>query len=877
MRAIRLPHVSIRSLCAAAAVLAIGLSCRSDRVDAPAPAAVEQPATHLDVVPAADPDSVRIHYLCENRFRIRNANALEIAVQWVVVGTADSGTVVLPARPAGTGAGAGAGAPFSETFLDVPDSGTVRLFFGGVRIAVARNTGAACATRQLAVRLDPGVVTTLGSLDSAYAIGTAVSYSFVAAPGYTHVLVALDDRVVPDTGTVVMGASHVLWAAADVDVALPPPTDPLVVELRGLLSAADPVGAYQQILDDVGALFNAMGPEEASRRVKLAGLVAYDPIRDSSALIRVDNALALHEFTLGSSEYDGSGASSGGGGGGLISNRMPVGSREVAAGGPCSPQRSPEVPGSPEPTRVVYVNGIRTTLDESINASHSLRCALDAAGQLQNSRVVVDRFYNRTWTVQVRDEMRKDSWCILAGMRWSSYWSLLARIAAYSTCAVDAAVTSVRTLDYIEAFRAFAAIDAGAQAALEDADSLARYLNAARREHGEHVIIVAHSEGNLLTQQAVKSLRDSAGFAPKTDSLCIGAVAVAAPTSANWPIASDYLLGLQVPGDLLSLLTRRNRFPMVATPASDSAAAVVAQIRNQIANSTDHKDRQALTTLLNLTLWSQGVQLHSMTDSYLGEQPTREVITADIAHIHRQCTLDRLSLTPAYTVLRVQSTSPLELSATNRNGAAMRLNRSVDWGVPSILTLSRNAHRMTAVSPGSGEISTRVFDREARAAVDVPMEALDVSAVQTLRTSWKLASSAAPPDHATPDPGSGPGWDGVPSHCIETKTLTEVDPITDDTWVWEYLEHCWFEASGTAQPPDGIRVAKYWWRWYDVTGAERDSHTGRSATYSVPDASADPDFIPFPGWGRLEVWGLNADGTPIAKGTACIANCGGAP
>ncbi|HUX34151.1 MAG TPA: hypothetical protein VMV51_09775, partial [Gemmatimonadaceae bacterium] len=325
MRAIRLPHVSIRSLCAAAAVLVVGISCQSDRVGALPAAADGQAKPRFDAVPAADPDSVRIHYLCENRFRIRNANDLAIAVQWVVLGTVDSGTVVLPARPSG--------APFSETFLDVPDSGTVRVFFGGVRIAAARNTGAACATRQLTVRLDPGVVTTLGNLDSAYAIGTAVPYSFATAPGYTHVLVALDDSLVPDTGTVVMGASHVLWAAADVEVALPSPTDPLVVELRGLLSAADPVGTYQQILDDVGALFNAVGPEEASRRVKLAGLVAYDPIRDSSALIRVDDALALHAFTLGSSEYDGSGASSGGGGGGLISNRIPGASREVAPGG----------------------------------------------------------------------------------------------------------------------------------------------------------------------------------------------------------------------------------------------------------------------------------------------------------------------------------------------------------------------------------------------------------------------------------------------------------------------------------------------------------------------------------------------------------------
>ncbi|MDE3052923.1 MAG: hypothetical protein KGJ70_03485, partial [Gemmatimonadota bacterium] len=562
----RLRRVPLAAVSMAFTVLLADWACRAERSTAPGAAAGAAAAAQSRASVKARHDSVDLDYVCANRFRIRSRNDSAFVARWVVEGTSDSGAVALPGRPAG--------ARFSEIYLDVPDSGTVQLFEDGVRIAAARNRGGVCDTRPLAVRVDPGVLTTGAARDSAYPEGSTVPYAFAAAPGYTNVLVLLDDTLVPASGAVTMGRGHVLWAAADVDVALPAADDEWVVELRSLLTAADPVGRYQEILDRAGLLFDAVGPEEAGRRIRLAGLAAYDLIRDSAAIVRVDRALALREFVLGGSEF-------GGGGGGVVTvaSRAPGAARDVAPGLGCAPQRAPEVAGTAEPTRVVYVNGIRTGPEEAAATADLVRCAIKASGQLEGSQYVVSKLYNRTWSVQLPEDVRANVWCAAAGMRWSPVWSLPARILAFGLCTGRAAATAARTNDYVEALGQYADVLSGSNAVTEDADSLARYIDGRRQRDAEHVIVLGHSQGNLLAQQALRLLKSRGQYSPPRDSLCIGVVAAAAPTSSNWPVPADLLVGVQVPGDLLSLLTRRNHFQAIATPYSDSTAALLAEIQ----------------------------------------------------------------------------------------------------------------------------------------------------------------------------------------------------------------------------------------------------------------------------------------------------------
>ncbi len=861
----RFRRLPLAAVAMAFLVLLVDWACHADRPVAPDGSGAG-PAPALGRASAkARHDSVGLHYVCANRFRIRSRNDSALVVRWVVAGTADSGAVTVPGRPAGT--------RYSETYLDVPDSGTVQLFENGVRIAEARNRGRVCDTRLLAVRVDPGVIASGAARDSAYAEGSVVPYSFAAAPGYTHVLVLLDDSLVPASGSVTMGSGHLLWAAADVDVALPGADDPWVVELRSLLTAADPVVRYQQILNDVGSLYDAVGTEEAGRRIRLAGLVAYDLIRDSAAIVRVDRALALHEFVLGGSAYGG-----GGGGGVTIANRAPAGAgRDVAPGLGCTPQRPPEVPGTAEPTRVVYVNGINTAPDEAARTAHALRCQLLADGQLTGSTILFRTFYNRTWSEQLTDDVRRNASCIAAGMRWSGLWSVPTQIVAFAACKASAGVLALRTNDYIEAVRQYAAVLGISNAVEEDADSLARYLARHRHLDGEHMIVMAHSQGNLLTQQALQVLRSRGRYDPRRDSLCIGVVSVAAPTSSNWQMPTDYLIGLQASGDLLSLVTQRNHFPVITTPYSDSTAALIAQLRGLIASAPDRAQQRALAELLIVTQFTRGERLHSIDQTYLGEQPTRDAITHGIAYLHRQCTTGRIAIVPDHATVRVQSTLPIQVSAWNRNDGAMTLNRGIDWHVPYHLTLAPNGRRVTANEPGLAELRAAVIDRQASSLIEVPMESLAVSATQVTHTSWKLDGTSAPDGRPAPGPGAAPGWDGLPAHCDGVKTIAVTDSSINRTYTWTYIQQCWYSASASVTPPDGVHLSYYWWRWFDVGGYPIYAPTTKQPANAPADMASETEIAPFAGWGRLEVWGFNADSVPIAKGAVCISHCGGAP
>jgi hypothetical protein len=73
---------------------------------------------------AALPNSITLTYICGNSFRVRNTNPEAITVTWDVYQQGETGTLVLPPKPAS--------APYSETYFTTVKKGTVRLFLDGV-------------------------------------------------------------------------------------------------------------------------------------------------------------------------------------------------------------------------------------------------------------------------------------------------------------------------------------------------------------------------------------------------------------------------------------------------------------------------------------------------------------------------------------------------------------------------------------------------------------------------------------------------------------------------------------------------------------------------------------------------------------------------
>jgi len=89
-------------------------------------AACQEPeaATGPSMSQAALPNSITLTYICGNSFRVRNTNPEAITVTWDVYQQGETGTLVLPPKPAS--------APYSETYFTTVKKGTVRLFLDGV-------------------------------------------------------------------------------------------------------------------------------------------------------------------------------------------------------------------------------------------------------------------------------------------------------------------------------------------------------------------------------------------------------------------------------------------------------------------------------------------------------------------------------------------------------------------------------------------------------------------------------------------------------------------------------------------------------------------------------------------------------------------------
>jgi hypothetical protein len=81
---------------------------------------------------------IKLTYRCGNWFRIRNANTVDVTVQYQVYRTGENGSLTLPAMPTGS--------QYSETWLQTNNRGAVLLTYSGSRVAEKPNANAACAS-----------------------------------------------------------------------------------------------------------------------------------------------------------------------------------------------------------------------------------------------------------------------------------------------------------------------------------------------------------------------------------------------------------------------------------------------------------------------------------------------------------------------------------------------------------------------------------------------------------------------------------------------------------------------------------------------------------------------------------------------------------
>ncbi|HEX2218271.1 MAG TPA: hypothetical protein VHG35_05665 [Gemmatimonadales bacterium] len=472
------------------------------------------------------------------------------------------------------------------------------------RIHSARRD-AAGDTPRLKVLLGPGVAGRPITSDSVYRPRGKVRYAFEAAPGHDNLIVMLDGEYVPAQGVVTMDRAHLLIATADVRVAPPPGGEDLLRSARAILTSPDPVAAYQSHLDAVGDLFASVGEPEALRRLAAIEYLAFDPVRDADAMLRVDSVLAGHGFALRGSAV-------------MATTRQGT--------GPASLSQS----AAGTPTTAYYVNGVLNSFTQAQTSARVLEVVVDEAGTPNIDRVGV--LYNRTYSAQMTPFEKRTTMCLQDLARSEHFLGDLSLRFRYLRCMGDFGQHLGTNFDLVEALRQVMQINGYASFATEaDARMIGDTIRQEWRS-GRNVILVPHSQGNLMSQQAInyaKSSSASGAGSPR----CVGVVSLAAPVSSNWPLSQGTdLFPVAVKGDMI-LWLGMNHFARTETSLSRQADAKVAEW-----------DR--LTQMLGpgagvaarIIQAKWGLRLHGAVESYMQQAESRQKVRTGIQQLaNRNC------------------------------------------------------------------------------------------------------------------------------------------------------------------------------------------------------------------------------------------------
>lgn len=541
------------------------------------------------------------------------------------------------------------------------------------------------APRRFAVLVGPGVRGIPGASDTLWSYGTKVPYAFLPAPGYENVLVRVDGMPALPIGLVVTDTEHVLTVTADRRVVLSSSAQPLYGQARRLLTAPDPVAAYQSYLDAADAYVESpsRGHDEAMRDLRDVEFLAFDPIRDSAALRRLDNALDGRVFAVGDTGALASGLG--------VSAESTRGVRALDA-----------VSGSDSVERTVflYINGIATPQfgPEGAVATRTELKSVVSEVPLFNGRAAfsVQHFYNRTYSEQRPTPEQQRAHCIAMFASRFLFGNTGANSLApfLAACTADPSYRRFSDHDLLECIRQMLSIFANTDATEADATQLAARIQVFRSS-GSHVILVPHSQGNLMANQAIHLLHSvTREFDIRRDSTCIGLVSLASPTSRRWELGEHYIAGVVVRGDLVP--TFDNDWPPIDTDLSHQLL-----------------DHPSLETAFKPT----GIILHSVLDSYLTQPQSRAAIRAGLEGVYRACAVSSVLVRPTSLTLTVGSDAPLSAFALNAFGDTLG-EHTFDWTTPSPMVVSAtptSATTATAHAIGAGGASIFASNKTHRA------------------------------------------------------------------------------------------------------------------------------------------------------------------
>lgn len=197
--------------------------------------------------------------------------------------------------------------------------------------------------------------------------------------------------------------------------------------------------------------------------------------------------------------------------------------------------------------------------------------------------------------------------------------------------------------------------------ALQLADSISLWRN-----RGDHVMIIPHSQGNMMTQEAVTELILKNRIIPWQDSTCVMAVSVAAPTSGSWQLNEERFSGIVSKGDII-LALNGNHFPQIETQYYRDALRKVERLKGS---------NDGLYYIKRLLL---GVEMHNFVDGYMARSEVTDKISESIANLYERCALGAVDVSPDYSYVALGANLTGNITLKNLRGEKLLGTRSISW------------------------------------------------------------------------------------------------------------------------------------------------------------------------------------------------------
>lgn len=458
----------------------------------------------------------------------------------------------------------------------------------------------------LKVGTDPGVSGTPPVGEQSVTRGRSIPYAFSPTAGYEQISVFLDGEPAPATGTVQMDTSHTLFATARRTRVAPSGEDAAVQRIKDTFSAGDPLTTAVAVANDVVARFQAGDGAKAKAELEAIRYAAVDPLRDREALARSVTSLPPHFFSL------------------APDGRVSLTPEESGTVLPLRQTRTTQTSAyqsasANRPITILYVNGIRNTVDDVYATWAELQKVVKEAGvpaASDGSSPRVLGFYNQSWWAGTGDPRTVQCAAITPVDLTSA-----AAVGQYKACGAG----------MLEVFTQFWGANEFPAAFNSQATLLAhRIYSFLRQGHG--VIIVPHSHGNLLTQTALDMLTigpSAVQFQNPAHGKCIGIVGLAPPKTRQWTTWFHrkffFVKGKETEDILLTSiygpLNRRDEAAVDATQlATDKSEAADAEL-NRMSKAGFLSKQAVFIAGLRLNF-----ELHNALGSYLLGRPIRNEI-----------------------------------------------------------------------------------------------------------------------------------------------------------------------------------------------------------------------------------------------------------